>query len=90
MIKTFGNFLVATVAMTISFMVTLGNKCCYGTLFYVLWAQTSFWVFFLHSKPLHGLEVISFPMISFFLSGNTFVSWTYKYFYGFFAFYATA
>ena len=41
----------------------------------------------LHSKPLHGLELISFSTITSVAMATLFsVSWTHEYFYGFFAF----
>ena len=50
-----------------------------ATLFHVSWTLVSFFGS-LHSKPLHGLELISFLTIT---GSNTFsVSWTYKYFIG--------
>ena len=45
----------------------------------------------LHSNPLHRLVLISFSMMPGNKCGNTFfVSWTYKYFYEFFAFHTPA
>ena len=52
----------------IAFLAISGNKCCHGNTFSCFLGFSIFWGGSLHSKPLHGLELISFLTIT----GNTF------------------
>ena len=76
----------------ISFSTHLATSVAMATLFLFLGLKSLSWCS-LHSKPLHGLVLISFSLMpgNKCCHGNTFFLFlTYKYFYGFFVFHTPA
>ena len=77
----------------ISFSMIPGNQCCYDDSFFLFLGLINIFMGSLYSIPLQGLEMMSFSAIpgNMGYHGNTFsASWSYKYFYGFFAFHTAA
>ena len=69
----------------ITFLAISDNKCCHGNTFSCFLGFTVFWRVLSIPNRWHGLELVSFLMIT----GNKCamatlfsVSWTYKYFMG--------